>query len=72
MAEEPGLEPGPSTGHGLKKAAAIGAGAIIGGTLLAVGAPVVLPVVGLGALVGAATPLVGATVGSLLGWHWSK
>lgn len=55
-------------GSSAATAVAVGAGAVIGATVLVATAPVLLPVVGLGALVGVASPIVGATLGGWLGW----
>ena len=43
-------------------------GALVGGALVAAAAPVVLPLVGLGALVGAFTPVVGSAIGAWFGY----
>ena len=43
-------------------------GALVGGALVAAIAPVVLPLVGLGVLVGAFTPVVGSAVGAWFGY----
>ena len=48
------------------------AGAIIGGTVLVAVAPVLLPIVGAGALVAAITPGVGALIGGWLGHTVTK
>jgi hypothetical protein len=58
--------------EGSSKATAVatGLGAIVGATILVAAAPVVLPVVGLGAVALAVTPLVGAAVGAWAGWSW--
>lgn len=64
MAEEPKESPGSSQ----QTAIAVGAGAVLGATLLVAAAPVVLPIVGLGAIAAAVTPIVGGTIGALGGW----
>jgi hypothetical protein len=57
-------------GSSAQTAIAVGAGTVLGAALLTAAAPVVLPVVGLGALAAAVTPIVGGTIGGLLGWKW--
>jgi hypothetical protein len=48
-------------------------GAIVGAAILGVAAPVVLPMIGLGALAAVAgAPIVGATIGGLVGWAAGK
>ena len=64
MAEEPKEAPGSSA----QTAIAVGTGAVLGATLLVAAAPVVLPIVGLGAVAAAVTPIVGGTIGALGGW----
>lgn len=63
--------PTPSPTSHVKTAIAVTAGAVIGSTLIAAAAPVILPVVGLGALVaggGAAVSIVGGLVGGWMGY----
>jgi hypothetical protein len=57
-------------GSSAASAWATGLGAIVGGSLLVAAAPVILPVVGLGAVAIAVTPLVGAAVGAWAGWSF--
>lgn len=57
-------------GSSAQTAVAVGAGAVLGATLLVAAAPAVLPIVGLGALAAAVTPVVGGTIGGLLGWKF--
>jgi hypothetical protein len=57
-------------GSSLATGLATGAGAVLGATALVALAPVVLPIVGLGALAGAATPLVGGLLGGWAGYKW--
>ena len=47
-------------------------GAVVGGAIVAVAAPVLLPVVGLGALVGLFTPVVGSAIGAWFGYKAGK
>lgn len=48
-------------------------GAILGAAILGIAAPVVLPMVGLGALAAVAgAPIVGATIGGLIGYGAGK
>lgn len=61
----PNTEP---EGSSAQTAIAVGAGSVIGATLLVAAAPVVLPIVGLGAIAAAVTPLVGGVIGGLVGW----
>ncbi len=49
-------------------AVAVGAGAVVGAILIGVAAPVILPIVGAGALLGLAVPAVGAAIGGWIGW----
>jgi hypothetical protein len=55
-------------GSSVASAVAVGLGAVVGATVLVAAAPVLLPVVGLGAVAGLATPLVGALLGGWAGW----
>ena len=55
-------------GSSSASAVAVGVGAVVGATVLVAAAPVILPVVGLGAVAAAITPLVGAALGGWLGW----
>jgi hypothetical protein len=57
-------------GSSLATGLATGAGAILGATALVALAPVVLPIVGLGALAAAATPVVGGLLGGWAGYKW--
>ncbi len=58
-----------TTGHVIK---GVG-GAIVGAAILGVAAPVVLPMIGLGALAAVAgAPIVGATIGGLIGYGAGK
>ena len=61
-------EPKETPGSSAQTAIAVGAGAVIGATLLVAAAPVVLPIVGLGAIAAAVTPIVGGVLGGLGGW----
>lgn len=65
MADEPKESPGSSA----QTAVAVGAGAVLGATLLVAAAPVALPIIGLGAVAAAVTPIVGGTIGALAGWY---
>ena len=47
-------------------------GAVVGGALVAAAAPVLLPVLGLGALVTMFTPVVGSAIGAWFGYHAGK
>jgi hypothetical protein len=67
MADEPKTE---TAGSSAATALAVGGGAVLGAALLAVAAPVLLPIVGLGALAGLAVPVVGATLGGWAGYAW--
>lgn len=55
-------------GSSVATAVAVGAGAIVGATVLVAAAPVILPIVGLGAVAAAITPIVGAAIGAVGGW----
>jgi len=59
-----------SEGSSASTAVAVGVGAVVGATILVAAAPVLLPVIGLGAVAVAVTPLVGAAVGAVAGWSW--
>ena len=61
-------EPSESPGSSASTAIAVGAGAVIGSLIIVAAAPVVLPLIGLGAIAAAVSPLVGATIGGWLGW----
>lgn len=61
--------PLPETpGSSAKTAIAVTVGAVVGATVLVAAAPVLLPVVGLGAVVAAVSPALGAVIGGWLGW----
>ena len=47
-------------------------GAVVGGALVAAAAPVLLPVLGLGALVTMFTPVVGSAIGAWFGYKAGK
>ena len=47
-------------------------GAVVGGALVAAAAPVLLPVLGLGALVSMFTPVVGSAIGAWFGYKAGK
>lgn len=55
-------------GSSATSAVAVGVGAVVGATVLVAAAPVILPLVGLGAIAVAVTPLVGAALGAWGGW----
>jgi hypothetical protein len=55
-------------GSSAQTAVAVTVGAVVGASVIAVAAPILLPVVGLGALVGLGVPVVGAAIGGWLGW----
>ena len=55
-------------GSSAASAVAVGVGAVVGATVLVAAAPVILPIVGLGAVAVAVTPLVGAAIGAWAGW----
>jgi hypothetical protein len=55
-------------GSSVASAVAVGLGAVVGATVLVAAAPVILTVVGLGAVAGLSTPLVGAMLGGWAGW----
>jgi len=59
-----------SEGSSASTAVAVGVGAVVGATILVAAAPVILPIIGLGAVAVAVTPLVGAAVGAVAGWGW--
>ena len=64
-AKEPKTE---TEGSSLATGLATGAGAVLGATALVAVAPVLLPIVGLGALAAAATPVVGGLLGGWAGY----
>ena len=47
-------------------------GAVVGGAIVAAAAPVLLPVLGLGALVTMFTPVVGSAIGGWFGYKAGK
>ena len=47
-------------------------GALVGGAIVAAAAPVVLPLVGLAALIGLFTPVVGSAIGAWVGYKAGK
>ena len=55
-------------GSSASTALAVGAGAVVGATVLVAAAPVILPIVGLGVVAGVITPIVGAGLGAATGW----
>jgi hypothetical protein len=55
-------------GSSAKTAVAVGVGAVIGATALVAVAPVLLPMVGLGAVAVLVTPVVGGALGAMAGW----
>lgn len=57
-------------GSSATTAVAATVGAVVGASLLVVAAPIVLPLIGLGALAVAVTPVVGAAIGGVMGWKW--
>lgn len=59
---------GEPSGSSAKTAIAVGIGAAVGATALVAMAPVILPVVGLGALVAIISPTAGAVIGGWAGW----
>jgi hypothetical protein len=64
-AKEPKTE---TEGSSLATGLAVGGGAILGATALVAAAPVILPIVGLGALAAAVTPIVGGVLGGWAGY----
>jgi hypothetical protein len=56
-------------GSSASTALAVGAGAVIGGIAIAAAAPVLLPLVGLGAVASLfGVPIIGSTIGGYFGW----
>lgn len=55
-------------GSSAKTAVAVGVGAVVGATVLVAAAPVILPIVGLGAIAVAITPVIGGVLGAWAGW----
>lgn len=55
-------------GSSAATAVAVGVGSVVGATVLVAAAPVLLPVVGLGAVATAVTPVVGGLIGAWAGW----
>jgi len=60
--------PAEAPGSSATTALAVGAGAVVGAVAIAAAAPVILPIIGLGAVVGMFVPVVGATIGAYTGW----
>jgi hypothetical protein len=65
MANEPITE---REGSSAQTAIAVGVGSVVGATVLVAAAPVVLPIIGLGAVAAAITPVVGGVIGGWMGW----
>ena len=55
-------------GSSAASAVAVGVGAVIGATALVAVAPVLLPMIGLGAVAVLVTPVVGGAIGAVAGW----
>lgn len=55
-------------GSSASSAVAVGVGAVIGATALVAVAPVLLPMIGLGAVAVLVTPVVGGALGAIGGW----
>ena len=60
--------PPEAPGSSAKTAVAVGVGAVIGATALVAVAPVLLPMIGLGAVAVLVTPVVGGAIGAVAGW----
>lgn len=63
-------EPMETPGSSAQTAVAVGVGAVVGATVLVAAAPVLLPIIGLGAVATALTPIVGGALGAAAGWGW--
>lgn len=55
-------------GSSATSAIAVGVGAVVGATALVAVAPILLPMVGLGAVAVLVTPVVGGAIGAVTGW----
>ena len=55
-------------GSSAQSALAVGVGTVVGATVLVAAAPVLLPIIGLGAAATAITPVVGGIIGAATGW----
>ena len=60
--------PPEAPGSSAQTAIAVGVGAVVGATVLVAAAPVLLPIIGLGAVAVAVTPIVGGAIGAVTGW----